>query len=427
MKVDVLLGLQWGDEGKGKIVDVLTPNYDVIARFQGGPNAGHTIEFEGKKFILHTIPSGIFYSGKINVIGNGVIIDPYILSLEIEQVQKQGFTVFNNLKISRKAHLILPSHRLLDAIYESAKGKDKIGSTLKGIGPTYTDKTARNGLRIGDINQTDFYTKYENIKAGHLRIAGSYDFDMAALKIDGMSFSEYEQKWKNALELIKKIELIDSEYFLNTLLKQGKKILAEGAQGALLDVDFGSYPFVTSSSTTIAGVCSGLGIAPSSIGKVFGIVKAYCTRVGGGPFPTELCNEIGEKMRKQGNEFGSTTGRPRRCGWLDIPALKYAIMLNGVTDIIFTKADVLNNFETIKICTQYHKNGVSFDYIPFDISEIQPEWIEVNGWKTEISNLTWEQLPAAFTDYFRLIEQMSGVKISIISTGVDREQIVRKD
>jgi adenylosuccinate synthase len=427
MKIDVLLGLQWGDEGKGKIVDVLTPEYDVIARFQGGPNAGHTIEFEGKKFILHTIPSGIFYSGKINVIGNGVIIDPYILSLEMEEIQKQGFTASENLKISRKAHLILPSHRLLDAVYESAKGKDKIGSTLKGIGPTYTDKTGRNGLRIGDICRPDFNEKYENIKSGHLRIANMYDFDIAALKIDGMSFSEYEQKWKETLGLIAKIEHIDSEYYLNTLLQKGKKILAEGAQGSLLDVDFGSYPFVTSSNTTIAGVCSGLGIAPSNIGKVFGIVKAYCTRVGSGQFPTELLDENGEKMRRQGNEFGSTTGRPRRCGWLDIPALKYAVMLNGVTDIILTKADVLNNFEKINICTRYRQDGVSLDYMPCDLSNIQPELMEVNGWKTDLNNLTWEQMPAAFTDYVRTIEQMSGVKVSIISTGVDREQIVRRD
>ena len=426
MKVDVLLGLQWGDEGKGKIVDVLTPEYDVIARFQGGPNAGHTIEFEGKKFILHTIPSGIFYSGKINVIGNGVIIDPYILSLEMEKVEKQGFTVSKNLKISRKAHLILPSHRLLDAVYESAKGKGKIGSTLKGIGPTYTDKAGRNGLRIGDIGNSDFHEKYENIKSAHLRIASNYDFDISALKIDGMSFSEYEQKWKEALALITEIEHIDSEYYLNVLLREGKKILAEGAQGSLLDVDFGPYPFVTSSNTTIAGVCSGLGVAPSNIGKVFGIVKAYCTRVGSGPFPTELSDEIGEKMRRQGNEFGSTTGRPRRCGWLDIPALKYAVMLNGVTDIILTKADVLNNFEKIKICTQYRKDGVSFEYMPFDVSNIQPEQIEVNGWKTDLNNLAWEQMPAAFTDYVRTIEQMSGVKVSIISTGVDREQIMRR-
>jgi len=424
MKIDVLLGLQWGDEGKGKIVDVLTPKYDVIARFQGGPNAGHTIEFEGKKFILHTIPSGIFYSGKINVIGNGVIIDPYILSLEMAEVQKQGFKVSENLKISRKAHLILPSHRLLDAVYESAKGKDKIGSTLKGIGPTYTDKTGRNGLRIGDIACADFHQKYENIKSGHLRIAANYDFDIATLKIDGMSFSEYEQKWKEALNLLTEIEHIDSEYYLNTLLREGKKILAEGAQGSLLDVDFGSYPFVTSSNTTIAGVCSGLGVAPSNIGKVFGIVKAYCTRVGSGPFPTELFDETGEKMRRQGNEFGSTTGRARRCGWLDIPALKYAVMLNGVTDIILTKADVLNNFETIKICTQYRKNGVSFDYMPFDITDVQPELLEINGWQSDLNNLQYEQMPAAFTDYVSTIEQMSGVKVSIISTGVDREQIV---
>ncbi|MCL2040629.1 MAG: adenylosuccinate synthase [Bacteroidales bacterium] len=426
MKVDVLLGLQWGDEGKGKIVDVLTPDYDVIARFQGGPNAGHTIEFEGKKFILHTIPSGIFYPGKVNVIGNGVIVDPYILSLEIEKVRKQGFTVFDNLRISRKAHLILPSHRLLDAIYESAKGKDKIGSTLKGIGPTYTDKMGRNGLRIGDLHYADFYEKYEATKAGHLRIAASYDFDIAAVKIDGMSFAEYEQQWKDAIAVIKKIEHIDSEYFLNTMLQEGKKILAEGAQGSLLDIDFGSYPFVTSSNTTIAGVCSGLGIAPSNIGKVFGIVKAYCTRVGSGPFPTELSDDDGERMRRQGNEFGSTTGRPRRCGWLDIPALRYAVMLNGVTDIILTKADVLNNFETIKICTHYRKDDTSFDYMPFDITDIQPELIEVNGWQSDLNNRTWEQMPAAFTDYVRTIEQMSGVKISIISTGVDREQIVRK-
>jgi adenylosuccinate synthase len=305
-------------------------------------------------------------------------------------------------------------------------GENKIGSTLKGIGPTYTDKTGRNGLRIGDISQSDFYKKYEHIKAGHLRIADGYNFDMSTLKIDGMSFPEYEQKWKEALRLITTIEHIDSEYYINNLLREGKRILAEGAQGSLLDIDFGSYPFVTSSNTTIAGVCSGLGVAPANIGRVFGIVKAYCTRVGGGPFPTELSDENGEKMRKQGNEFGSTTGRPRRCGWLDIPALKYAVMLNGVTDIILTKADVLNNFEKIKICTQYRKESNLFDYMPFDITGIQPELIEVNGWKTDLNNLKWEQMPAAFTDYVRMIEQMSGVKISIISTGVDREQIVKR-
>lgn len=424
MKVDVLLGLQWGDEGKGKIVDVLAPRYDVIARFQGGPNAGHTIEFEGRKFVLHTIPSGIFYGDKINVIGNGVIVDPRILEREISQLQEQGFVVYNNLKISRKAHLILPSHRLLDTVYETAKGSNKIGSTLKGIGPTYTDKIARNGLRVGDVSEPGFAAKYEKIRKEHFRIAATYGFDSSAITIDGLSFDAYEAEWMESLHSLKKIEPIDSEYYLNKLLQAGKSILAEGAQGALLDIDFGSYPFVTSSNTTIAGVCSGLGIAPSRIGKVFGIVKAYCTRVGSGPFPTELFDATGAKLQQEGREFGSVTGRPRRCGWLDIPALKYAVMLNGVTDIILTKADVLDTFQEIYIGTQYVRDGKTFDYMPFEIDDVQVELQPLEGWNSNLKGCSLEQLPEKFLEYIRTIEHLSGVKISMISTGPDRDQTI---
>ncbi|MDR0364422.1 MAG: adenylosuccinate synthase [Bacteroidales bacterium] len=424
MKVDVLLGLQWGDEGKGKIVDVLAPKYDVIARFQGGPNAGHTIEFEGRKFILRTIPSGIFYGDKINIIGNGAIVDPRILLMEIKGLQKEGFQVFNNLKISRKTHLILPTHRMLDAVYEAAKGKNKIGSTLKGIGPTYTDKVARLGIRIGDAIQPNFKEKYEKIKAAHLRIVGSYDFDPDSFILDGLSFDEYEREWMASLESLKGAESIDSEYYINNLLQQGKSILAEGAQGSLLDIDFGSYPFVTSSNTTIAGVCSGLGVAPSRIGRVFGIVKAYCTRVGSGPFPTELFDETGKKLQIQGNEFGSVTGRVRRCGWLDIPALKYAVMINGVTDIILTKADVMNNFKEIRICTQYVKNGKIFDYIPFEVNDIETELQSMEGWNCDLEGLKFDQLPINFANYIHTIEKLSGVKVSMISAGPDRNQII---
>lgn len=424
MKVDVLLGLQWGDEGKGKIVDVLAPRYDVIARFQGGPNAGHTIEFEGRKFVLRSIPSGIFYNDKINIIGNGAIVDPRILILEIEGLRKEGFTVYNNLKISRKTHLILPSHRMLDAVYEAAKGKEKIGSTLKGIGPTYTDKVGRQGIRVGDISQLDFKQRYEKVKAEHLRIAKCYDFDLDAFTLDGLSFDAYEKEWMESLHSLKKIEPIDSEYYINSLLQQGKSVLAEGAQGSLLDIDFGSYPFVTSSNTTIAGVCSGLGIAPSRIGKVFGIVKAYCTRVGSGPFPTELFDETGERLQQQGHEFGSVTGRSRRCGWLDIPALKYTVMINGVTDIILTKADVMNNFKEIRICTQYVRNGEIFDYMPFEVDDVETELQTLQGWDCSLNGVTAEKMPENFAHYVHTIEKLTGVRVSMISTGPDREEII---
>ncbi len=353
MKVDVLLGLQWGDEGKGKIVDVLTPKYDIIARFQGGPNAGHTIEFEGNKFILHTIPSGIFNKNTTNVIGNGVIIDPFILQKELNNLKVKNIDPSANLLVSKKAHLILPTHRLLDAAYEQAMGKGKIGSTLKGIGPTYTDKIARKGLRVGDLTSGKFAEKYESLKSKHLEILRFHEFDYENHKLDGVLFGEYEGKWFEAAETLKKLEHIDSEYFINRALESGKKILAEGAQGSLLDIEFGSYPFVTSSNTITAGVCSGLGISPKKVGKVYGIFKAYCTRVGSGPFPTELENEEGQKLRDVGREFGSTTGRPRRCGWLDLPALNYAIMLNGVDELLMMKADVLSPFDSIKVCTAY--------------------------------------------------------------------------
>ena len=425
MKVDVLLGLQWGDEGKGKIVDVLTPDYDIIARFQGGPNAGHTIEFDGKKFVLHTIPSGIFNLDKINVIGNGVIIDPFVLSKEIDQLNAENIDPEKNLLISKKAHLILPSHRMLDAVYEASKGKLKIGSTLKGIGPTYTDKTARLGIRIGEISSSDFRKKYEALKEKHFRTINTYPYDINEFKIDGFGFDEYEQKWFDALEVIKKFRQIDSEHFINKSLKEGKSILAEGAQGTLLDVDFGSYPFVTSSSTVCAGVCSGLGIAPSKIGKVYGIFKAYCTRVGSGPFPTELEDKDGQLMRDEGREYGSTTGRPRRCGWLDMVALNYAIMLNGVTDLVMTKGDVLSHFKTLKVSTEYQVNGKTIDYIPFENELTRPVYKSVPGWDCLIDHIKKEdEFPGALNQYIKFVEDETGVKISIVSLGPDRKQTI---
>ena len=425
MKVDVLLGLQWGDEGKGKIVDVLSPNYDIIARFQGGPNAGHTIEFDEKKFILHTIPSGIFNPEKINVIGNGVIIDPFVFSKEIDQLNAQNIDPEKNLLISKKAHLILPTHRQLDAVYEASKGKQKIGSTLKGIGPTYTDKVARLGIRIGEINDIEFKRKYNELREKHFRIINTYPYDINEFKIDGFDFDEYEQKWFEALEVVKKIRQIDSEHFINQSLNQGKSILAEGAQGTLLDIDFGSYPFVTSSNTVCAGVCSGLGIAPSKIGKVFGIFKAYCTRVGSGPFATELEDEDGRIMRDEGREYGSTTGRPRRCGWLDLVALNYSIMLNGVTDLVMTKGDVLSRFKQLKVSTQYQVNGKTIDYIPFEDELARPVYKSVRGWNCAIDQINREDdFPVALNDYVKFIEEETGVKISIVSLGPDRKQTI---
>jgi len=412
MKLDVLLGLQWGDEGKGKIVDVLTPGYDIIARFQGGPNAGHTIEFDGQKFILHLIPSGIFNKKTINIIGNGVIIDPCILKKELENLNRNNIDPRENLFISLKAHLILPTHRLLDAAYEKSKGSLKIGSTLKGIGPAYSDKTARVGLRIGDLLGEGFVDKYNNLKEYHLQIIRSYAFDYREYKPDGLDFDTYELKWFEGLELIKSYNLIESEYYINEALDSGKRVLAEGAQGTMLDLDFGSYPFVTSSNTISAGVCSGLGVAPKRIGKIFGIFKAYCTRVGSGPFPTELKDNDGDSLRIIGNEFGSTTGRPRRCGWLDLPALKYSIMLNGVDELIMMKADVLNTFPAIKVATSYRTGGLVTSKIHSGsaIADIEPEYTELNGWATDIGGIRSPgEAPDALKDYVKFVEKYTGV------------------
>ncbi len=431
MKIDVLLGLQWGDEGKGKIVDVLTPNYDIIARFQGGPNAGHTIEFEGKKFVLHTIPSGIFIQKSINVIGNGVIIDPFILRKEIGKLSEAGIDVSANLLVSRKAHIILPSHRLLDAVYEQEKGKDKIGSTLKGIGPTYTDKVSRNGLRVGDIEAPDFDKRYQKARARHMKIIERFNTDIDEFVFDNHKFVEYEKLWFDALKTLNGLKKINSEYYLNNALKEGKKILAEGAQGTLLDIDFGSYPFVTSSNTTTAGVCNGLGIAPSNVGKVFGIVKAYCTRVGSGPFPTELFDEDGQQLRDVGREYGSTTGRPRRCGWLDLPALKYAIMLNGVTELMMMKADVLDMFEEIKVAVKYEINGIETEELPFDGTggniEINPIYKTFSGWQQKLDKIdSFDELPTNLSGYIKFIEKATGVPVKIVSVGPDRSETIIK-
>ena len=421
MKVDVLLGLQWGDEGKGKIVDVLTPNYSIIARFQGGPNAGHTLEFEGIKHVLHTIPSGIFRKDVINVIGNGVVIDPVIFQKEIEKLAPFNMDIKKNLLISKKAHLILPTHRLLDQASEAAKGINKIGSTLKGIGPTYMDKTGRNGLRVGDILSPKFKEKYDALVEKHVGILKhheGFEYDLA----------ELEGPFFEGIELLRSFTCIDSEQFLNKELKAGKKILAEGAQGTMLDIDFGTYPFVTSSNTVTAGTCTGLGVAPTTIGSVIGIFKAYCTRVGSGPFPTELLEEDGETIRKEGNEFGSTTGRPRRCGWIDLPALKYAIMINGVTELSMMKADVLSVFETIKVCTHYQINGEIVDYLPFDIDgvEITPIYKELKGWNCDLTGLNnYESSPQALKDYVLYLEKELEVPITVVSVGPDRKQTLQ--
>lgn len=422
MKVDVLLGLQWGDEGKGKIVDVVTPTYQIIARFQGGPNAGHTLIFEGKKHVLHTIPSGIFRKDAINIIGNGVVIDPITLRGEIEKIQAQGITVGSNLLISKKAHLILPTHKILDKFSEESKGQHKIGSTLKGIGPTYMDKTGRNGLRMGDTQLANFNEKYSNLVAKHKKILGNYDYQ-------GL-LEETEGKWFEALEFLKNIELIDSEIYINRALAEGKKILAEGAQGTMLDIDFGTYPFVTSSNTVTAGTCTGLGVAPTKIGEVIGIFKAYCTRVGSGPFPTELANETGAKIREIGHEYGATTGRERRCGWVDLPALKYACMINGATQLAMMKADVLDSFDSIYVCTHYEINGQLVDYFPYDIDglTIKPVYKEMKGWKTDLTKIrSMSEAPAQFLDYIAYLEGELNVPITILSVGPDREQtIIRK-
>jgi len=415
MKADVLLGLQWGDEGKGKIVDVLTSNYDIIARFQGGPNAGHTLEFNGIKHVLHTIPSGIFHPGVVNLIGNGVVIDPVIFEIEINEIKALGIPM-SELLISKKAHLILPTHKLLDAASEKAKGKEKIGSTLKGIGPTYMDKTGRNGLRVGDISAIDFKARYEKLKQKHIQILNFYDFQY--------ELEELETAWFASLATLKSFDHIESEHYIHKALKENKKILAEGAQGALLDIDFGSYPFVTSSNTITAGACTGLGIAPNKIGEVFGIFKAYCTRVGSGPFPSELFDEVGAHLGKVGNEFGATTGRARRCGWIDIPALKYAININGVTQLIMMKADVLSGIDTIKACTHYELNGNQINYLPFENNNgLTPVYKELKGWKMDLMQLdSLADAPKEVHDYISWLEDVLETPISIVSVGPDRKQ-----
>jgi adenylosuccinate synthase len=417
MKVDVLLGLQWGDEGKGKIVDVLTPDYEIIARFQGGPNAGHTLEFEGKKYVLRSVPSGIFQGNKINIIGNGVVLDPALFKEEIESLELSGHDLTKRLLISKKTHLILPTHRLLDACYEAAKGDSKIGTTGKGIGPAYTDKISRNGLRIGDILH-NFEEKYTVAKSKHLRILQQYGHDISAL-------AEIEKEWFAGVAKLKEFTFIDSEHYINNAVKQGKKILAEGAQGTMLDIDFGSYPFVTSSNTISAGACTGLGIAPQSVGEVYGIFKAYCTRVGSGPFPTELFDPTGDKLREFGFEFGSVTGRPRRCGWIDLVALRYAIMIDGVTQLIMMKSDVLDRFETIRACIGYEINGEVIDF-PFEIDDrIKPVYVDMKGWQTDMTKMQKEdEFPAKFKHYISFLEKELEVPIKIVSLGPDREQTI---
>jgi adenylosuccinate synthase len=419
MKIDVLLGLQWGDEGKGKIVDVLTPRYDVVCRFQGGPNAGHTLEFEGQKYVLKSIPSGIFQGGKINIIGNGVVLDPTLFKIEVEQLMASGHTLTENLLISKKAHLILPTHRLLDAAYEASKGTEKIGTTGKGIGPTYTDKISRNGLRVGDI-LCDFEAKYKAASDRHKEILKQMHF-----KYD---LTSIEKEWFEGIEFLKKFKFIDSEHYINNCLQEGKGVLCEGAQGTMLDIDFGSYPFVTSSNTICAGACTGLGVAPRNIGNVYGIFKAYCTRVGSGPFPTELFDETGQSLRDNGHEYGSVTGRPRRCGWVDLVALRYAIMINGVTDLIMMKSDVMDTFDTIKACVSYNINGEDTKDFPFDINEgVKPVYVEIPGWKTDLTKVKSENgFPKKFNDYIVFLEKELGVRIKFVSVGPDREQTIER-
>lgn len=422
MKVDVLLGLQWGDEGKGKVVDVLTPHYDLVARFQGGPNAGHTLEFEGKKYVLRSIPSGVFQNGRTNIIGNGVVLDPVLFKDEAEALEASGVDLKKILKISKKAHLILPTHRLLDAANERAKGSGKIGTTGKGIGPTYTDKTSRNGVRLGDTLLPDFMERYTAARNRHL--------DMLKALGETPDIAELEKKWLNAIEYIKTFDLIDSEHVINEALKSGKSVLCEGAQGTMLDVDFGSYPFVTSSNTITAGACAGLGVAPNKIGDVFGIFKAYCTRVGSGPFPTELFDETGKKIRDLGHEYGAVTGRERRCGWIDLVALKYAIMINGVTKLIMMKSDVLDDFDEIKASTAYKVNGELTDKMPYSLDgvELEPVYTSLPGWKTDMTGMkSEEEFPKEFTDYIRFLEKELETPIAIVSIGPDREQTIIRD
>ncbi len=418
MKVDVLLGLQWGDEGKGKIVDVLTPNYKVIARFQGGPNAGHTLKFENQKYVLRSIPSGIFQGGKINLIGNGVVLDPALFQAEVEALEASGHSLTDRLYISKKTHLILPTHRLLDSASEVAKGDDKIGTTGKGIGPVYTDKTSRNGLRVGDILH-NFQEKYDKAVERHKEMLDNCNFNYDNL-------AELEAEWFEGVEKLKTFNIIDSEQFVNDQIKQEHSVLAEGAQGSLLDIDFGTYPFVTSSNTVCAGACTGLGIAPHSIGEVFGIFKAYLTRVGSGPFPTELFDEIGKEMAVKGNEFGSVTGRPRRCGWIDLVALKYTIMVNGVTQLIMMKSDVLDQFETIKLCVAYDINGERTEVFPFELNEnITPEYVELPGWKVDMTKMQSEnEFPEEFNAFLSFLEEELEVPIKIVSVGPDRAQTI---
>ena len=417
MKVDVLLGLQWGDEGKGKVVDVLTPIYDVVTRFQGGPNAGHTLEFNGEKYVLRSIPSCIFQGGKINVIGNGVVLDPLLFKQEAESLAASGHDITKQLYISKKAHLILPTHRILDAAYEAAKGSGKIGTTGKGIGPTYTDKISRNGVRVGDLLH-NFEEKYAAAKAKHEAILRSlnYEYDI----------TEMEAQWMEALNYLKQFKLIDSEHVINNYLKEGKSVLAEGAQGTMLDIDFGSYPFVTSSNTICAGCCTGLGVSPRNIGEVYGIFKAYCTRVGSGPFPTELFDEVGDKIGQLGHEFGAVTGRKRRCGWIDLVALKYAVMINGVSQLIMMKSDVLDTFDTIKACVAYKMNGVETNEFPYEIDDtIEPVYVELPGWKTDMTKMQSEdEFPEEFNAYLSFLEEELGVPVKIVSVGPDREQTI---
>lgn len=421
MKADVLLGLQWGDEGKGKVVDVLTPRYDVVARFQGGPNAGHTLEFEGKKFVLRSIPSGIFQNGQINIIGSGVVLDPILFREEAEALEAAGVDLRKVLKISNKAHLILPTHRLLDAANEKAKGGSKIGTTGKGIGPTYTDKVSRNGMRLDDTLHS-FEARYAAARDRHLTMIRSLGSD-----VDMNALTALEAKWMDAIRYIHNFDIIESEHFVNHALCQGKSILCEGAQGTMLDVDFGSYPFVTSSNTICAGACTGLGIAPGRIGKVYGIFKAYCTRVGSGPFPTELFDETGNEIRRIGHEYGAVTGRERRCGWIDLVALKYAIMLNGVTDLIMMKSDVLDGFDTINACVAYEIDGKRVDEFPFslDDADLKPVYTTLPGWKTDMTHFkTEDEFPKNFKDYISFLEGELGVPITIVSIGPDREQTI---
>ena len=417
-KIDVVLGLQWGDEGKGKVVDVLTPDYKVIARFQGGPNAGHSLVFDGDGFVLHTVPSGIFRKDSVNVIGNGVVIDPVILMDEIRAIEQKAGDITGKLLISKRAHLILPTHRMLDAASEAAKGKSKIGSTLKGIGPTYMDKTGRNGLRVGDILSPEFQARYDALKQKHFGLLSQYDFQY--------DITDYEKQWMKAVGELKRFSFIESELVVNDYLAKDVPVLAEGAQGAMLDIDFGTYPFVTSSNTMTAGVCTGLGVAPNRVGKVMGIFKAYCTRVGSGPFPTELFDETGEELRQIGHEFGATTGRPRRCGWLDLVALKYAVMMNGVSELIMMKADVLNTFKTIKVAVAYEIGGKRVDYFPFESGEeVTPVYKEFAGWNCDITGVRkYEDFPQQLKDYIAFIEKETGCPVKIISVGPDRKEIV---